>query len=65
MERSRLDAAAAKEEREDEEALEIRAAKQQQEKLFIQQYLTGRKHVKLNQALDHAAEDARSDLESA
>lgn len=59
MERARLDAAAAAEDREDWEARKLREAKQEQEKQFIKQYLIVRKHAKLNHALDEAAEDAR------
>ena len=59
VERARLDAAAAAEDAQDAKEARLRGLKQEQERLFIHDYLAGQEHTKFNQALDHAAEDAR------
>ena len=64
FERTRLDAAAAREEQEDEEVLRARAVKQQQERSFIHDYLQQQECAKLERAMDVAAEEARQDLQS-
>lgn len=63
FERARLDAAAAREEQEDEEVLRAKAIKQQQERSFIHDYLQQQECAKLERAMDVAAEEARQDLQ--
>ena len=64
-ERQAVDEAARKEDEEDAVALLQLKQKQDQERAFIQQYLKQRQETQLHQALDEAAEDARSALGNA
>ena len=61
LERARLDAAAAREGQQDAEVLRARALRQQQERIFIHEYVEQQQSAKLDRALDLAAEEARHD----
>ena len=52
-----------REEQEDAAMLQAKALKQQQEQLFIHEYLQQQECAKLDRALDLAAEEARQDLQ--
>ena len=59
LERAIVDAAAARESQQDTEVLKAKALKQQQEQLFIHEYLKQQECAKLDRALDLADEEAR------